>query len=165
MELRQLKKDRERFYSNSGREEIPTYEIRLTNNGHKVLKETGKRNIYNVIQQAKDECDVIEINRRALLGDANAIARLQNTGEKYGDMTTMPTTLLEAKQMITDVEKAFRELPVEVRKEFNNSVDEFMAGTTNGKVKEVIEKVAPKDKEKPVEKTEIKVEGKSEEVL
>lgn len=154
MELRQLvETEHKRFYANKGTEEIPTYEVRLTNNGHKVLKKTGTRNIYNQIQEAKDECDVLEINRRAIMGDPNAIQKIQNTGERYGDMTTIPTSILEAKQMIIDVEKAFNELPINVRKEFNNSVDEFMAGTTNGKVKEVFEKIAPKKQEVEKETT------------
>ena len=155
MELRQLtEKTHKRFYTESGREEIPKREIRLTNTGSKVLKDTGiKINIYDRIQECKNECDVIEITRRAMVGDQVALQKLQKVGNSYGDMTVMPTSLLEAKQIIIDAEKSFEQLPLEIRKEFNNNVDEFLAGTKNGKIKEVVEKHLPKKEEKAEELT------------
>lgn len=68
---------------------------------------------------------------------------------QYGDFTQMPKTLAEFQQMALDMEHAFNELPLDVRKQFDNSVDKFIhdAGSKEwfdklgNKIEPVIEKV------------------------
>lgn len=136
---------------------IPHYEMRLTKNGQKYLSQVGQKNLYNIIQDHKDECDVKQIIRRAKMGDPSALMKLQNTNAKYGDMTLQPKNLIEAHQMITDAKKAFYELPTEVREKFGNDPIKFMADEK--KVNEVLTNYM---KEKGIITKEQKVETKGE---
>lgn len=103
------------------------YEMRMMKNGHKYLAETGEIDIYERIQERKDECDAKKIIQRARMGDPNAIAKIQNARTNYGDTTLMPKNLMEAQQKIIDGKKAFYELPKEIREKFNNDPMQFMA--------------------------------------
>ena len=71
------------------------------------------------------------------MGDINAIAKIKNVRDNYGDTTKIPSNLMEAQQMIIDAKKAFDQLPKEIRQKFNNNAMEFMAD--EAKVKEVTE--------------------------
>lgn len=121
--------------SPAGNRIIPKYEMRMMKNGHKYLAKTGEVNIYERIQDYKDECDAKKIVQRAKMGDPNAIARIQNAKTNYGDTTLLPKNLMEAQQMIIDGKKAFAELPKEIREKFNNDPMQFMADEK--KVREV----------------------------
>lgn len=103
------------------------YEMRMMKNGHKYIAETGEVDIYEHIQERKDECDAKKIIQRARMGDPNAIAKIQNARTAYGDTTLMPSNLMEAQQRIIDGKKAFYELPKEIREKFNNDPMQFMA--------------------------------------
>ena len=103
------------------------YEMRMMKNGHKYLAKTGEINIYERIQDKKEECDAKKIIQRAKMGDPNAIARIQNAKTNYGDTTLMPKNLMEAQQMIIDGKRAFENLPKEIREKFNNDPMQFLA--------------------------------------
>ena len=141
--------------SPAGSEEMMTYKLRLTKSGKKVLVEDKKINIYNIIQEDREEADLHTVINRAVNGDLNAIQRLQAqaSGEKgIVDLTKMPNNLIEAKQMLIDADKEWLSLPLEVRQKYNNSKTEFLAAVENGEfdkfVKEKYGKPEPK-----VEKT------------
>lgn len=156
--MRSLEKNLETKFSPSGNPIIKHYEMRLTKSGHKYLAEVGEKNLYNLIQDHKDECDIKQIIRRAQMGDPTALMKLQNTNKKYGDMTLQPANLIEAHQMITDAKKAFYELPTEVREKFGNDPLKFMADEK--KVNEVLTNYL---KEKGVIKEEVKVQKETTE--
>lgn len=134
MKFRQLNETPTAF-SPAGTQIKKIYEMRMTKTGHKYLKETNEINMYERIQERKDECDAKKIIQRAKLGDPNAIARIQNAKTNYGDTTLLPKNLMEAQQMIMDGKKAFYELPKEIREKFNNDPMQFLAD--ENKVKEV----------------------------
>lgn len=137
MKFRQLMENIVDEPSPAGEQTITNYEMRMTKSGHKYLAETGTVNIYDKIQDNKNACDVKKIVQRAVMGDINAIARIKNVRDNYGDTTKIPSNLMEAQQMIIDAKKAFDQLPKEIRQKFNNNAMEFMAD--EGKVKEVTE--------------------------
>ena len=137
MEFMQLKSSSETIYSPAGSRIKEVHEMRMTKSGHKYISKVGEINIYERIQDHKDECDAKKIIQRAKLGDSNAIARIQNARTNYGDTTLIPHNLMEAQQMIIDGKKAFNSLPKEIREKFNNDPMQFLANEQ--KVAEVTE--------------------------
>ena len=121
---RQLK-DTKTPYSPAGSKEKTRYEMRMTKTGHKYIKAVETINIYDRIQDNKDECDAKKIVKRATMGDPNAIAKIKQVKTNYGDTTLMPHNLMEAQQMIIDGKKAFDSLPKEIREQFNNDHMQF----------------------------------------
>lgn len=143
--------DISKYVNASGEKEIEDYEARLDSSGvTKLVKKSTKRNIYDRIQQSKDECDIYEIIRRSdpqiRLGIEQQIlnANLTDSGEVY-DLTDMPKNLIQARQMLVDADKKFNALPLEVRKEFNNNSNEFLAAAQKGELKQRIQKLYKKE--------------------
>lgn len=142
--------------------------MRLTSRGSKRLVEDGTINIYDKIQSHKDECEVKIIVARALAGDPEAIMRVNGTRKTYGDTTQIPKTLLEAKQMIIDAENSFYKLPKELREQFGNNIDKFLAAADAGEINEEIMKYLKKHQpneyakiqqaEKKAEQTKVETE-------
>lgn len=112
---------------------VPTYGKKVLDNGTIKVVETGKTNIYEKIQASKDETLVYNILDRFNAGDVSA---LQQRKGQYGDFTQAPKSLVEAQQALIDAENYFYSLPIEVRKEFNHSVNEFLHSAGNGKLAE-----------------------------
>lgn len=112
---------------------IPTYGKEVDKEGKVHIVETGKTNIYEKIQASKDETLVYNILDRFNAGDVTALNQRKGS---YGDFTAMPKTLAEAQQSLIDAENYFNSLPLEVRKEFNHSVTEFLASAGDGKLAE-----------------------------
>lgn len=113
--------------------------------GHKTLVPSGKTDRYALVQSHFEETKIENILKRATLDPTVFNQRIG----QYGDFTEMPKTLAEFQQMALDMEHAFNELPVDVRKKFDNSVDKFIhdAGSKEwfeklgNKIDPVLEKV------------------------
>lgn len=112
---------------------IPTYGRKVGDDGKVKVVETGKTNIYEKIQVSKDETLVYNILDRFNAGDINALNQRKGS---YGDFTNAPKTLAEAQQTLINAENYFYSLPLEVRKEFNHSVSEFLHSAGDGKLAE-----------------------------
>lgn len=81
------------------------------------------------------------------MGDLSA---LQKREALYVDATTMPKSLREAQEIIIKAKDEFYKMPLEVRKEFDNSPEQYVSemGTP-----EFLEKMAPyNDKIKAISK-------------
>ena len=144
--------DLNKYINQSGTKEIEDYEVRLNKDGIKQLvKKSTKKNIYDRIQASRDECNIYEILRRSdpamreSLENRIIKANLTDTGEVY-DITDMPTNLVQARQMLIDADNKFKTLPLEVRKEFNNNANEFLAAANNGTLQKRIDKLITKTK-------------------
>lgn len=130
---------------------VPTYSLKIDKQtGKKELKETGKTDIYERIQESKESTMIYNILEKFLDGD-NEIINKQVS--RYGDFTELPTNLAEAQQLIIDAENTFKSLPLDIRKEFNHSPTEFMAGIENGKLEKVL--IEKGLKEKPQEQPKV----------
>lgn len=130
----------------SGSKEIDDYEPRLTKNGsRKLVKKTTKKNIYDRIQANKEESEVYNIINKFTSDQRKEIITMKasTTSEVY-DLTQMPENLIQAKQMQLDAENKWRELPLNLRKEFNHDPNQFMAAMQDGTFRERYEKVYPK---------------------
>lgn len=94
--------------------------------GQKTLVNTGeKKNTYELTQSHAEEMKIDNIIRRLALGDVRGLR--EPVKQQYVDLTTMPKTYAEALQSIIHLEQAFNSLPVETRREYNFSKEEFIS--------------------------------------
>lgn len=94
--------------------------------GKKVLVNTGeKKNVYELTQSHAEEVKVDNIIRRIALGDVRGLR--EPVKQQYVDLTEMPKTYAEALQSIIHMENAFNSLPIEIRREYNFSKEEFIS--------------------------------------
>lgn len=136
-----------RFKTNSGTRYINTYQETIEDDGRLSLKITGQHDVYAEIQEDAEDCKIENILHRVAMGDLNALNQKELT---YADATTMPKDWKEAQNMILDAKAEFYDLPVEIRKEFNNSAEQYISemGT-----QAYLEKMAPyNDKIAAIEK-------------
>lgn len=118
-----------RFYSNPGDILAPKHAIRIDDLGHKTLVDTGeKTNIYEKIQSHKDECDIEKILERS---QVEGYEILNKREVMSGDVTMVPESLLQASQMLQDRENEFNQLPIDIRRKFNFSFNEYIAQAGN----------------------------------
>lgn len=122
--------------SNPGTRYINTYIESITKKG-KELEKSGETNVYEMIQLDKDSCDIEKILHQAAMGD---LAALQQREATYCDATTLPKSLMEAQNLQIHAEQEFYKMPIEVRRLFNNSPEQYVSemGT-----KEFLDKMAP----------------------
>ena len=112
---------------------VPTYGKEIDKDGKVHIVETGKTNLYEKIQASKDDTLIYNILDRFAAGDVSVLQRHQGV---YADLTYMPKTLAEAQQSLITAENYFKNLPLDVRAEFNHSFSEFLASASAGKLAE-----------------------------
>lgn len=116
--------DRVRTTTNSGSRWNPTHKLQYDENGVACLVQVGKVDTYEYIQSWRDSCDIKVILERFQNGDVTA---LQRQTPLYGDFTQAPQTLAEHLQLLHDAEESFRNLPLDIRSQFNHNPAEFYA--------------------------------------
>lgn len=121
--LNQFERTDKKYTCPTGTECDKTYEMTINENGEKKLKQKGYTNRYEKVQSHAEECKIENILARATVDPSVLNAR---TGQ-YIDTVDMPKSLAEAQMLMQKVENEFNSLPVEVRKEFNNSAEEYIA--------------------------------------
>lgn len=95
-------------------------------------------------QAFKDSTDINKILRKAQ--KVGSLSHLQRHGAMYGDFSEMPTDPLEAKQTLERGEAIFKDLPSEVRKDFQHDPLRFFAFVNDpqnaGKLEELLPAIA-----------------------
>lgn len=121
----------------SGKRYINTYQEEITKKEGKKLVKTGETNVYTMIQADLESSKIENILHAVAMGDLNALNQREAT---YCDVTTMPKTLMEYQNIVIKAKDEFYKMPIEVRKEFGNDPEKYVAemGTT-----EFLEKMAP----------------------
>lgn len=92
--------------------------------GHMSLQVTGQENLYDYIQSHADSVDIHVILKQFAQGDVSVLSRVQGA---YGDFTQMPKTFAEALNTMIAAEQYFNSLPVEVRAQFGQNFNQFIA--------------------------------------
>lgn len=87
------------------------------------LVESGKQNCYEEIQSHKDSVDIHVLLAQYRNGDTDVLTQRQGV---YEDIVGMPKSYAEMFQKIKDGEKAFYQLPVEVRDKFDQSFEKWL---------------------------------------
>lgn len=115
---------------------INTYQ-EVIKNGKKTLEKTGQHNVYEEIQLDAESVKIENILHAVAMGDLNA---LHQRDASYVDATTMPKTLMEAQNLTIRLKDEFYDMPIEVRRLFDNSPEKYVEemGT-----KEFLEKMSP----------------------
>ncbi len=119
---------RDRIETNPGNPIKQLYTGAYNERGQVELKEDGTENIYDFIQSFAESTDIHSILRRFENGEVDVLEKVQGF---YGDVTEMPKTYAEALQRISDSEKVFMSLPVEVRAKFGHSFTEFLSASND----------------------------------
>lgn len=117
---------RDRIKSHPGNPIKQLYVGSYNERGQIELKEDGTEDIYAFIQSFAESTDIHAILRRYQNGEVDVLEKVQGF---YGDITEMPHTYAEALQRISDSEKVFLSLPVDVRAKFGHSFSEFLAAS------------------------------------
>lgn len=114
---------RERVFQEVGSTEHILYTSKIDDDGVIQLVESGKENIYDMIQSHKDSCDIHVLLKRFEQGDPDALSRAQGA---YGDFTNMPESYAQLLNSVIAGEQYFMSLPVEIRAKFGHSFEQFM---------------------------------------
>ena len=152
--------------SPAGSKTQPVYALKIDKNGHKVLEKTSQvENIYEKIQASLESTKIENIVRRCEMGDDSALHK--NMGQ-FADITIAPTNLLDAQQKLINAQNLFDKEKIEVKKEFNQNMGEWLNAINDGtyesrakKALGIIDKVAEKDVIKETESIE-KITGTKE---
>jgi len=112
----------------------------LTAEGIKVVSPSGKHAIQDYIDSFKEDCDIYKILDRLSLAEhspevvADAIQQFRPDMFKpgqYGDFSNLPKNIHEVSKFYADSVAFFNNLPVDIRKDYHYSVDEFFADFDN----------------------------------
>ena len=124
-------------------EYVNNYQEEIDEDGKLSLVITGVKNMGQEIESHGDECKIENILAAAARGDMSG---LQQREAYYVDTTEMPKTLMEAQNIVIKAKQEFYTLPLEVRKEFDNSpemyVSEMGTETFNKKMAPYNKKIA-----------------------
>ena len=121
--IRSAFSEHKRAYVPSGDGYNDEYEYKLNEKGQKQLVKSGRRNVYEEIQQYKEEVAIENILARIAVGD-NTVFRPDGI---YQDTTQIPNNLNEARQVMLDLENYWNTLPQETRSKFDNSLETFIS--------------------------------------
>lgn len=117
--------ERKKTITPSGKEIENTYGYKINKAGQKVLAITGTTNVYEKIQENLEETKIENILARAAAGD-NTVFRPEGI---YGDMTTAPSNLIEAREMMQELENTWNSLPNEIKNKYDNDVEVFIGAS------------------------------------
>ena len=115
--------------SASGTPTTPKWRSVILKDGDVMLKPDGVRELDLEIQSYRDSCDLNIIIKRFLNGDLNAIP--DPSKAVFADLMDMPQTRMQVLQSVIDAQRAFEQLPLDVRQKFNNSWEQFYVAFEN----------------------------------
>lgn len=128
---------------------INTYQEEINKKGMLNLVKTGEHCVYDEIQLDVENCKIENILHQVAMGDLRALQQREAT---YIDATTMPKNLMEAQNLVIRMKDEFYKMPVEVRKEFDNSPDKYVSLMGTNEFQEIMapynEKILAISKEK-----------------
>lgn len=143
---------RDRIKSHPGNPIKQLYSGSYNDLGQVELKEDGTEDLYAFIQSFAESTDIHAILKRYQNGEVDVLEKVQGF---YGDVTDMPKTYAEALQRISDSEKVFMSLPVEVRAKFGHSFTQFLAASQED---DFLDRLGVKPIEQPVSDRSVPVE-------
>ncbi len=135
---------------------VATGEEENSRKGEWILVETDKVNAYEKIQSHRDAVDLQTILKKyQQTGDDSLLNQVQKV---FADVTNAPKNLAEAYALIQNGIEQFKNLPLDVRKEYNHNPSEWFEAVSNGEFFKKYSKksegqagVLPKEDPKPDE--------------
>lgn len=98
------------------------YIMQYDKNGHKHLVENGKTDLQEIIQKDLESTKIQNIIARCV--NPEELHMLQKTTV---DITKMPTTMMEANNLMIAARQEFDQLPLEVKRYYGNSAERYIA--------------------------------------
>lgn len=114
---------------------IKTYQEEINKKGEINLVYKGLHDIYSEIQLDLESSKVENILHQVAMGDLRALQQREAT---YVDATTMPKNLQEAQNLVLRMKDEFFKMPLEVRKEFDNSPEKYVSLMGTNEYKEIM---------------------------
>ena len=115
--------ERETSYITSGSRYQDTYGYEINKYGQKELVKTGETDLYALIQESLEETKIENILKRVAMGD-DTVMRPDGI---YADLTEAPKNLIEARQQMQQLENLWNGLPIDTKRKYNMSVEDFIA--------------------------------------
>lgn len=100
------------------------YAERYSDDGQPFLVETEKIDIQDYVNSNLEATDIKSIIKR--FSDAGEPVNLADSG-LYLDVSAMPTSLMEAQNLILSASDAFNKLPIEIRDFYHQNIYEFLS--------------------------------------
>lgn len=122
--MNEEKEFKDKFLSPAGDRYRPVYTPEIADDGQIELVQTGVEDLQQYIDSFKDSCDISVMVQRFLAGDETA---LRNGNPVFMDLLGAPKTLAEAYAMNFRAEKAFENLPADIKNKFDNNFYRFLS--------------------------------------
>lgn len=123
--------------SNPGSPVHVLYAPKVGSNGSVELVKSGIEDTDAYIQSFEESTDIRLVMAQLKAGDTSALNKRPGA---YGDFTKAPKTFAEALQLQIDSNRLFDSLPLDVKRQFNNSSSEFFASAGSS---EWFDKISP----------------------
>lgn len=111
------------FVTNPGSPERILYSAKVKVDGSIDVVPSGKENIQDKIESFRDQTDMCYILKQIALGNADV---LNVHPGQYGDFTKAPASMAEALQLQIDAQKAWYDMPVELRAKFDHDLNKWL---------------------------------------
>ena len=98
------------------------YIMQYDKDGHKHLVENGKKDLQEIIQKDLESTKIQNIIARCV--NPEELKMLQKSTI---DITRMPTTMMEANNMMIAARAEFNQLPLEIKRYYGNSAERYIA--------------------------------------
>lgn len=92
--------------------------------GREYLVKDRPVHIYDIIQEGREETLIENIVRKCQEGNEEVLEAIQG---QYVDLTNHITSLMDAQNLVLKARNDFEELPLDMRKKFDNDVNVYMA--------------------------------------
>lgn len=123
MAFRTMYTAHDRFYNSAGDRLRQLYNAEFDREGNLQLVEAGTEDTYDFIQSHADSVDINIILKRFAAGEVDVMSRAQGV---YGDFTNMPSTYADMLNVVIAGERAFNDLPIETRAQFDHSYQKWL---------------------------------------
>lgn len=114
--------ERERQYVPTGDGIEPVYAYEINKYGQKELVQVGETNLYEKIQESLEETKIENILKRVVAGDTTIL----RPDGIYADISEAPKNLIEARQQIQKLENLWNDLPIDTKREYGMSIENFV---------------------------------------
>lgn len=114
--------DRKAHHAPSGERYAIRYIMQYDKNGHKHLIENGRTDLQEIIQKDLESTKIQNIIARCV--NPEELHMLQKTTV---DITKMPTTMMEANNLMIAARQEFDALPLEIKRYYGNSAERYIA--------------------------------------
>lgn len=135
---------KEKFFSCPGERLRPVFTPEIRKDGMIDLVQTGVEDLQEYIDSFKDSCDISVMVQRYVAGDETA---LRNGNPVFMDLLGAPKNLAEAYALNFRAEKAFENLPADIKNKFDNNFFRFLSEAGSESWYEALKQPVPDVKE------------------